>query len=120
MNAFYVGFKVQDIQMAGLRAANLSLINMITLFAGPYLNFLADILGVSLNTYQRVYRSVGIMSFVLLLFHVLTVIASRNSFPLRIAENMWGIIGGSLLCFLLLLSYPFLRRPSYEIFIRVY
>lgn len=92
MNAFYVGFKVQDIQMAGLRAANLSLINMITLFAGPYLNFLADILGVSLNTYQRVYRSVGIMSFVLLLFHVLTVIASRNSFPLRIAENMWGII----------------------------
>lgn len=92
VNAFCVGFKVQDIQIAGLRAANLSLINIIPLFAGPHLNFLADILGVSLNTYRRVHRSVGIMSFVLLLFHVLTVMASRNSFPLRVAENMWGVI----------------------------
>ncbi|OCK96884.1 uncharacterized protein K441DRAFT_549336, partial [Cenococcum geophilum 1.58] len=57
-------------------AANLSLINIIPLFASPYLNFLIDILRVSLNIYQRVYRLVRIILFILLLFYILIVIAS--------------------------------------------
>ncbi|OCK88971.1 uncharacterized protein K441DRAFT_586055, partial [Cenococcum geophilum 1.58] len=72
----------------GLQAVNLSLINIIPLFASPYLNFLIDILRVSLNIYRRVYRLVRIISFILLLFYIFTVMASQNSFPLCVAENI--------------------------------
>ncbi|KAF2195727.1 hypothetical protein K469DRAFT_758547 [Zopfia rhizophila CBS 207.26] len=60
------------------------------------------------------------MSFPLLIFHIIIVVASRTPFPLHVAENMWGLVGGSSLCLLLLLSYPLLRKPSYEIFLRVH
>ncbi|KAF2258055.1 hypothetical protein CC78DRAFT_538086 [Lojkania enalia] len=119
-NSFCVGFRVPDVSTAGLRAANLSLINMVPNFAGSHLSFLADILGVPLSTYQQIHRSSGIMSVSLLIFHVLTIIGSRNPFPLQVAENLWGLIGGSSLFILLLLSSPFLRSFSYEIFIRIH
>ncbi|XTI91499.1 hypothetical protein V2W45_1248041, partial [Cenococcum geophilum] len=83
VNTFYIGFKI-----ASLQAANLLLINIITLFTSPYLNFLIDILRFSLNIYQQVYCLVRIILFVLLLFYIFTVIASQNSFPLYIAENI--------------------------------
>jgi hypothetical protein len=141
VNTFCVGFRVPDVSTAGLRAANLSLINMVPNFAGPHLSFVADILGVPLSTYQQIHRSSGIMSVSLVLFHVLTIIGSRNPFPLQVAENLWGLIvshysnlnsvdklltvsnvvqGGSSLFLLLLLSNPFLRSFLYEIFIRIH
>jgi hypothetical protein len=92
VNTFCVGFRVPDVSTAGLRAANLSLINMVPNFAGSHLSFLADIVGVPLSTYQQIHRSSGIMSVLLLLFHVLTIIGSRTPFPLQVAENLWGLI----------------------------
>ena len=47
-------------------------------------SFLADIVGFRLGTYRRVHRSAGVMSFALLLFHVLVVAFQRTSFSLRI------------------------------------
>jgi hypothetical protein len=87
VNAFCIGFKVVDIKSAGLRAANLSLINMIPLFASSYLSYLADILGVSLRVYRRIHRAGGIMLFFLFIFYVLTVIVTRTAFPLHVIEN---------------------------------
>lgn len=92
VNTFCVVFRVPDVSMAGLRAANLSLINMVPNFAGSHLSFLADILGVPLSTYQQIHRSSGIMSVLLLLFHVLTILGCRTPFPLQVAENLWGLI----------------------------
>ena len=92
INALCIGFKAPDIESVGLRAANLSLINMIPVLAGHHLGFLADILGIPLSVYQRLHRAGGVMSFLLLLCHVLAVISTKTAFPLSAKENMWGFI----------------------------
>ena len=46
---------VPTISKAGLRAGNLSLANMIALFAGAHLSLLADLLGFPLNTIRPVH-----------------------------------------------------------------
>ena len=79
LNVFCLGFRVSTLPKAGLRAGNLSLANMIPLLAGPHLSFLADILGFRLGTYRRVHCSAGVMSFALLLFHILVVAFQRTS-----------------------------------------
>jgi hypothetical protein len=65
---------------------------MIPLLAGPHLSFLADILGVPLSAYRQIHHAGGMISFFLLIFHALTVIATRTAFPLRATENTWGVI----------------------------
>ncbi|KAH7330031.1 putative cell surface metalloreductase [Rhexocercosporidium sp. MPI-PUGE-AT-0058] len=105
----------------GIRAANLALINMMPLFLGTHLSFLADRFAVSLKTFRMVHRSAGMMSFALVLFHVLVVVArGAGTFPLSVPENLHGLIGGSEFCSLLLLSIPIFRRPSYELFLRIH
>lgn len=91
VNTFCISFNVPNVFTAGSRAAHLSLINMVPNFAGPHLSFLADILGVPLSTYQSIHRSSGIMSSLLLLFHIITIPGSQNQFPLQLAENLWGL-----------------------------
>ena len=92
INVFCIAFKASSIRVASLRAADLTLINIIVVFAGPHLSFLADILGLSLTSFRRLHRSFGLMSCFLLSFHVFTMIGLRVSFPLRQAENLWGVI----------------------------
>jgi hypothetical protein len=91
-NVFCLIYKVPSISKAGLRAANLSLINLIPLFSGPSFSVLTDLLGVSLVTFRRFHRLAGVMSFVLLAFHAITVVVSRTSFSLHVPENLWGLI----------------------------
>ncbi len=92
VNVFCICFKVHSVWMAGLRAANLSLINLIPLMAGPHLSFPADLLGITLRTYRRFHRSFGLMSSILLGFHVHIVLVEKKPFPLRISENLFGLI----------------------------
>jgi hypothetical protein len=91
-SVFCLIYKVPSISKAGLRAANLSLINLIPLFSGPSFSVLTDLLGVSLVTFRRFHRLAGVMSFVLLAFHAITVVVSRTSFSLHVPENLWGLI----------------------------
>jgi hypothetical protein len=104
-NAFCLGFKAASLSEAGTRAAHLSLINIAPAFAGPHLSFLADILGVSLDTFRRIHRSAGAVSAMLVAFHVSTVVAAQTPFPLRGAQNMGALVvwAGSLsqACFVL-------------------
>ncbi len=58
-NNLCLGFRVPILSKAGLRAGNLSLANMVPLFAGPHLSFLADVLGFRLDSYRYVHRSAG-------------------------------------------------------------
>ena len=90
-NSFCLGFR-SSIAKAGLRAGSLSLINLIPLFLGPHLGFLADILGVSLSTFRHIHRSAGLMSSGLVLFHALTVIISRTAFALRGVKNRSAVV----------------------------
>jgi len=92
---FCLRYKVSSISKAGQRAANLSLINLVPLLSGPSFNVLADLLGISLSMFRRLHRLAGVMSFVLLVFHVVTAVASQDSFPLHIPENLWGVIVSS-------------------------
>jgi hypothetical protein len=91
-NSFCLGFRVSNIAKAGVRAGNLSLINMIPLFLGPHLGFLADILGISLSTFQLIHRSARMMSCSLVLFHLLTMLVSNTSFPLRGIVNLSAVV----------------------------
>lgn len=92
---FCLRYKVSSISKAGLRAANLSLINLVPLLSGPSFNVLADLLDISLSMFRRLHRLAEVMSFVLLIFHVVTAVASQDSFPLHILENLWGVIVSS-------------------------
>ncbi|PVH70391.1 cell surface metalloreductase [Cadophora sp. DSE1049] len=120
-NVYCLGFWKLTAAKVGLRAANLALINMMPLYLGPHLSFLADLLGVSLKSFRMVHRSAGMMSFVLVLLHILVVIARGTSgFSLSVPENLYGVVGGSALPLLILLSIPVLRKPSYELFLRIH
>ncbi len=99
INVFCLSFRVSTISKAGLQAGNLSLVNMIPLFAGTHLSFLADLLGFPLNSYRRVHRSAGLMVFALILFHVLVVVANRTTFSLKVPEHLFGLIVSLCCCF---------------------
>ena len=92
LNVFCLAFRVPTLSKAGLRAGNLSLANMIPLFAGAHLSFLADLLGFPLNTVRRVHRSAGLMAVALLLFHALVLVSDRTSFSLKVPEHLYGLI----------------------------
>jgi len=85
------------IAKAGMRAGNLSLINIIPLFLGPHLGFLADILGVSLSAFRLMHRSAGVMSCSLVLFHVLAMLVSHTAFPLRGIANISAAVVTTLI-----------------------
>ncbi len=94
-NVFCLSFRASTVSQAGLRAGILSLINAVPLFAGPHLSFLADVLGVSVITYRHFHRSAGLMSFCLVLFHVLVAVVGRGSFSISTSKPLFGVIVSS-------------------------
>ena len=84
---FCLRYKKPSILEAGLWAANLSLINLIPLFSSLLFNVLADLLGVSLGILRRFHRLAGLISFVLIVFHVIIVVVSRTAFSLDVPED---------------------------------
>jgi hypothetical protein len=88
----FYSFEVSTISEAGRRAGTLALVNMIPLFAGPHLTFLADQLGVPLKTVRHLHRSASLMTFVLCAFHVVVIAASRAPLPLGVAQNLFAVI----------------------------
>lgn len=91
-NFFCLSFKVLDVAKAGTRAGTLSLVNMIPLFAGPSLSFLADRLGVPLKVYRCAHRSAGYMTFLLVLIHVLLAVSQQGSFPVGQPQHLFAVI----------------------------
>ena len=74
MTIFYIFFQVSDLADAGKRAGTLLLINMIPLYAGLHLSFVADLLGVSVRIYICFHGSVGVMAGALALLYVSLVV----------------------------------------------
>ncbi len=99
INVFCLSFRVFMISKADLQAENLSLVNMISLFADTHLSFLTDLLDFSLNSYRRVHRSARLMMFALILFHVLVVVINRTTFSLKVSEHLFELIVSLCCCF---------------------
>jgi hypothetical protein len=138
LSIFFGSIAFSTLRLAGLRAGHLSLINLAPALAGPHLSFLADGLGVSLQTYKCLHRSTGVVSFLLLVCHLSAVAISRATFPMHTAQNLSGVIvcsptivqvyqgltlhvkAASAFLVLLILTIPILRKPSYEMFLRIH
>lgn len=93
-NSFCLVFQppVPTIMQAGLRAGNLSLINLIPLFLGPHISFLADIFGVSLTAFRAVHRSAGLMSCAMVIFHAVAMVLSPRMFILRGVKKISAVV----------------------------
>ena len=91
INIFCLSFRLSGVAKAGTRAGNLSLVNMIPLFAGPSFSFLADRLGIPLKVYRCAHRSAGLMTVVLVLIHVLSIV-SQGSFLLSQPQHLFAVI----------------------------
>ncbi|KFZ02687.1 hypothetical protein V500_00025 [Pseudogymnoascus sp. VKM F-4518 (FW-2643)] len=111
------GLKAVNFSDAGRRAGTLAEVNMIPLLAGPHFAFLADLLGLSLKTIRGIHRSAGWMTAALVLLHAMAA-ASDGPLPIDVSQNLFAVVGASLLCLLLVLLLPLFRKLSYELFLR--
>ncbi|KAK3943435.1 ferric reductase [Diplogelasinospora grovesii] len=100
-------FQPVSAKEVSVKAANLTLINLVPVIAGPSQSFLASIFSTSLKTFQKVHRSLALMSLLLSIFHVVAAIISMRSFSLNVISNRWAIA----LC---LLIYRNAARPPKE------
>ncbi len=78
---------VGSLTAAGSRAGTLSAINLIPLFFGNHLSFAADLIGISLRSFRAVHSCIGLMAFVLGLFHA--VIATIRNPGMNLRDQLW-------------------------------
>jgi hypothetical protein len=91
-NSFCLGFRVSSIAIASVQASNLLLINLVTLFLGPHLSFLANTLGVSLSTFWHIYCSASLIALGLVLFYAIVIVTSSTAFALSDAKNLSAVV----------------------------
>ena len=91
VNIFCTGFKIGSIAEAADRTGTLSLINMIPLFLGPHLSFLASTVGLSLKTFQAVHGWSALVSVLLGATHTIFSLHS-SSFSLKQSICRYGLI----------------------------
>ena len=70
-NVLFSVFPLLSMTRTAKRAGHISLINMIPLFLGPHLSFLADILGLRLHTYMILHSASAAMTLTLGVVHVI-------------------------------------------------
>lgn len=136
LDIFCITFRVTPLSEAGDKAGTLSVDDMPPLFFILHLSFLADLLGLLLSSYRWIHRSAGLLSFALVTLHLLAAAHSDPPYSLRVRGNLCLLIvsltvvcadpslirwhGISSLAFLLILSLRFIRKLSYEFFLRIH
>ncbi|KJZ70774.1 hypothetical protein HIM_09824 [Hirsutella minnesotensis 3608] len=120
LNVFCVYFKSPTLSSAGLRAANLCIVNLVFLCATPHLDTLTNTLGLQWCTVRRFHGSVGVMATLLLGFHLVAFAVSPVSFPVWKAENKWAVVAATSIGLLVTLCLPAIRNSWYELFLRVH
>ena len=88
-NIFCASFRVTTAKEASVRAAHLSLINMMPDYFGFHLSFNCDLLGVSLTTYRLFHASTGTM------FGLIVSVAASNKSVLLIpllGNRVYGLV----------------------------
>ena len=89
---FCGSFGASNFATAAARAGILSLINMIPLYSGFHLSFVADMLGISLKSYRHLHGSIGRMIGALTIFHVVVNVAQDVQFSSQTPTKLWGLI----------------------------
>lgn len=127
-------FRVQNLPQAASRAGSLTILHLVPLMAGSRLSFAADMIGLSLRTYQYLHNTLGVMLTAQLLSHIalllkcgrVRILESRDRFGVivRLLSTMrisliFNQAGGSLLT-VVAVAIPFLRRLIYEIFLWIH
>ncbi|KAJ6112290.1 hypothetical protein N7523_002112 [Penicillium sp. IBT 18751x] len=119
VNIALVFFRTKSLVDSGRRASELALINMIFPLSAAHLSFLAGLLGISWHTCRKIHRATGWMAVAMLSIHIIAELQGQMfSFPLYETRNLLTMIGASALGILALLSIPYFRRWSYELFLR--
>ncbi|KAJ5741589.1 hypothetical protein N7533_010998 [Penicillium manginii] len=121
INIFLACYKSSSLEIIGRRAGDLSLINMAFPVVALHLSFAADLLGISLPFYRKLHRVSGWMTAALTVLHMSahgfrldTESAADESKERRLST----IVAAGCLAALLLISLPFVRKFSYEAFLR--
>ena len=91
-NAFCGSFGVTSLAQAATRAGTLSLVNMIPLYFGLHLGFIADLLGLSLKDFCSIHGASAVMSAILGILHgVLNSVSGQESRIDR-GKQIYGLI----------------------------
>ena len=97
--ALYLGANIacvvaplRGIEQAGLRSGTLAIINIILLFASPYLSLLADVLGLSLESCRRLHSSVGSTTILLSAFHAAVGAAVKRGLDLHTSRDLFALV----------------------------
>lgn len=91
-NAFCGSFRVNSLAQARKRTGTLSLINMIPLYFGAHLSFVADLLGVSLGNLCSIHGSSAAVSTFLGSLHVIFGYVSSAKFRVWSGSPLYGFI----------------------------
>ncbi|OWT42580.1 hypothetical protein VFPPC_18319 [Pochonia chlamydosporia 170] len=78
------------------RLGTLSVVNMLFLFAGPHLSFLADILGLSVNSCRRLHGCAGAVAFLLAVSHSVAGAIAKGSIVLSKPQDLFALTVGHL------------------------
>jgi hypothetical protein len=93
INAFLVVFRAVSLTVAGRRAGELALVNLIFPLSAIHLSNVADLLGISWGTCRKIHRATGWMATALLAFHVVVAVQDHGfSFPLSEMQNLFTMI----------------------------
>lgn len=92
VNCLCIIFPISSLNEASIRAANLALINMVLLYAGPCFSFLADILHIPLRSYERLHSCAGLLVWLLGIFHTIVLFCTKGMPLLDNNENKWALI----------------------------
>ncbi|KAK5311991.1 hypothetical protein LTR93_011504 [Exophiala xenobiotica] len=109
---------VPDLSHAGRRAGTLSVINLGPLLSGLHLNFLADLLGLSVGAIRTTHRTVSFVACGLAAFHILVTAVTERALFRRELEKPFVVIAGLALCIIMIIPRRLLQKASYEIFLR--
>jgi len=106
VNAVCLSVGVTNLSHAGRRAGTLAVINLGLLLSGLHLNFLADLLGLSVAAIRVIHRSAGLVAFGFAVFHVVVAaITERLAFVREFEKPFVIIVSSSLSAHLRLLTY---------------
>lgn len=76
------------------RSGTLSVVNFVFCFAGPYLGFLADILGLSLRSCRRLHALAGALAVALAVFHAAAAGTAKGRLDLHAPKDVFALVVG--------------------------
>lgn len=88
-NIISLVYGANSLAQAASRAGTLCLANLAPLFLAMHLGFLADIFGLSLETYQRFHSLCGLMAIGHAICHAVISLTKRSHFATTLTTNEW-------------------------------